>query len=104
MSRKPLMNARLIQRTTALALLVAGGLAHAGPQIVINELDSDTDGLDTAEFVVKTKARAGAADEFSEFVKVDLDMDMWALSAPNLRDTTKMRRPVWCGRRWAEAD
>ena len=53
------MNARLIQRTTALALLVAGGLAHAGPQIVINELDSDTDGLDTAEFVELSDGGAG---------------------------------------------
>ena len=53
----------------------------AGP-VTITALKSTLEAVfDTAEFVVKTKARAGSADEFSEFVKVDLDMDIWALSA-----------------------
>ena len=53
------MKPSVLTGASALAVLLVGGLAQAAPQIAINELDSDTDGVDTAEFVELTDGGAG---------------------------------------------
>ena len=53
------MKPSVLTGASALALLLVGGLAQAAPQVAINELDSDTDGVDTAEFVELTDGGAG---------------------------------------------